>query len=67
MIKWIKYDPANPPEVGTESMLVLDSDGDPWTAWHVANDWRNDVTGDPISEVTHYAHINLPGEDKADV
>lgn len=59
MINWIKYDPENLPS-GNTSFFVVDSEGDPWTAFCIVGGWMNDVTGDVIPNVTHYAHINLP-------
>ncbi|MNC03210.1 hypothetical protein D3C75_506090 [compost metagenome] len=67
MIEWIKYDPENPPTEGRylawnglhlPEICIFDSDceGEP-AEWF-------DVMGGPFNPpVTHYAHINLPGEE----
>lgn len=66
MINWIKYDPANPPEE-SKSLLVIDEHKAFWIAQFYGRQWNHDIDiAEPIVGVTHYAHINLPGEDKAD-
>jgi hypothetical protein len=65
MIPWIKYDPANPPippENGERYMLIDDCKI-PWTGYFENEIWVNDWDGACITEVTHYAHINLPEEE----
>lgn len=62
MIEWIKYDPANPPERGkeylvTEGCLIEAVEFDGY--WNTSEGYAM-ATGD---KVTHYAHINLPGEE----
>jgi hypothetical protein len=68
MIEWIKYDPANPPEVGKEYLVTdkhdVDISGyvDPLETgayWEIEQIWSDS----PVSYVSHYAHINLPGEE----
>ncbi|MNC67850.1 hypothetical protein D3C75_1183890 [compost metagenome] len=62
MINWIKYDPANPPAQG----VYLVSDGEYWTpAFYDKEDaeWWPEISIIGDSDVTHYAHINLPGEE----
>ena len=69
MINWIKYDPANPPtppESG-EIYMVIDDCKIPWTGYFEGGFWLNDWDGNSITCVTHYAHINLPGEEDTDV
>jgi len=65
MIKWIKYDPANPPEDG-QYLILTDWCGDPFIRqghWKEKfGFWAVRGAGTHFS-VTHYAHINLPGEE----
>lgn len=70
MIEWIPFNKENPPELG-KKFLVLDDeekilnavlvdDGDKWgLSW-----WEAYGCG-WITIVTHYAVINLPGEEEA--
>jgi hypothetical protein len=64
MINWIKYDPENPPIRG--DYVITDGVYVSLAAW-LEGTFHEYVGIDLIdSIVTHYAHINLPGEDKAD-
>lgn len=64
MINWIKYDPENPPETGR---YLISDETDVEVGMIFADQWYSDGDmGMGHSEVTHYAHINLPGDDKAD-
>ncbi|WP_438498035.1 hypothetical protein [Paenibacillus sp. IHBB 3054] len=65
MINWIKYDPANPPsaEIGGAEYLISSGHSVEVGIW-LDDEWfSNGDMGMGHSEVTHYAHINLPGED----
>lgn len=70
MIEWIKYETANPPEHWNNFIITngkkvnvafLD------TCNKYGLQWRDADTNAMHTGITHYAHINLPGEDKADV
>jgi hypothetical protein len=66
MINWIKHNPKNPPKQGK----YLVSDGKNWTTgyYFAKSDFIPDIWGvlgidvEPEA-VTHYAVINLPGEE----
>lgn len=63
MIKWIKYDPENPPK---NNVKYLVSDGADtamgyFTKYGDECDWHTDDCGSFFgTEVTHYAPISLP-------
>jgi hypothetical protein len=63
MIKWIKFDPKNPPKVG--KYLIIDKPDEQfiYEARYVGENytrvWRVVGGGFPL-HVTHYAEINLP-------
>lgn len=66
MIPWHKYDPQNPPEPGR--YFISDGiDADVaiytklWDGWSISDDSLINSSND----VTHYAVINLPGEEEA--
>ncbi|OMF93725.1 hypothetical protein BK146_17885 [Paenibacillus sp. FSL R7-0333] len=61
MIKWIEYDPANPPQ-SFKDYFVISSGTHPWCAYlDSRKGWMVGNVG--LNNVTHYAHINLPGEE----
>lgn len=68
MIKWIEYDPANPPKTGIEYLVTNKTDVDvsgyidPFETgayWECEQTW----SVSPVGHVFYYAHINLPGEE----
>jgi hypothetical protein len=67
MIDWIKWDPEKPPAEGR--YLVTDgTDVDvlDFCSPYGKLEWdelEKLVPNTPVSFVTHYAHINLPGEE----
>lgn len=63
MIQWIKYDPENPP---AERIMWLVQHMGGITSAKYRNALWQAYNGNYLMNVTHYAHINLPGEDKAD-
>lgn len=66
MIPWIKYDPENPPQDGIEYLVT---DGHRAGVAYLYNfeiiNWfiPDALPIDKSEDVTHYAHINLPGEE----
>ncbi|NJJ38558.1 hypothetical protein [Paenibacillus apii] len=67
MINWIKYDPENPPELKTEYLICTENNGIFAAALYEYESgqivWAEAKDYEVILLVTHYAHINLPGED----
>jgi hypothetical protein len=62
MIQWIKYDPENPLNIG-DDYLISDGKNIAMASWY-QNKFCIYMDFDMShSEVTHYAHINLPGEE----
>ncbi|KWX71602.1 hypothetical protein AMQ84_27150 [Paenibacillus riograndensis] len=62
MIHWIKYDLANPPKDYT----YIVTNGRHWekAAWLKGQWWiLNNASTVNVKDITHYAHINLPGEE----
>ena len=51
-IEWIPIGDRMPDDDTT--VLVAFDDADPWLGWHEAGQWF-DVTGAPVSGVTHWA------------
>ncbi|QUL57552.1 hypothetical protein KDC22_14375 [Paenibacillus tritici] len=73
MIPWKIYErlafERTEEKIEEKTFLVVDVDGLFWTCRYDGGIWRddsNDSLNNMVEEVTHYAHINLPGEDKAD-
>lgn len=66
MINWIKWDESNPPADGKYLILSHWGDGDPYIMhgyWReMFGRWHVRGSGFPRT-ITHYAHINLPGEE----
>lgn len=64
MIPWQKYDPENPPG-DRKVRIVLTNGTEPITAWYEweTETWRNNWDAEELHDVTHYATINLPGEE----
>ncbi|MNO55020.1 hypothetical protein D3C76_455030 [compost metagenome] len=64
MIPWQKYDPKNPPG-DRKVRIVLTSGIEHLTAWYEweTETWRNYWDSEELQDVTHYAPINLPGEE----
>lgn len=67
MIQWIKYDPANPPKFYKPYLTY--NGKEVRSAWiekpfHAEYPlWYPSNIEELIKGVTHYAHINLPGEE----
>lgn len=64
-IPWRKYDPENPPSTDVDYIVYSVDDAYerplPWIAKFNGEYWEDDYYT-VISDVTHYAPINLPGE-----
>ncbi|MEK5167144.1 hypothetical protein NYE69_33220 [Paenibacillus sp. FSL R5-0527] len=66
MIPWVKYDPENPPE---KNKVYLVTDGKlPHTAYldtvkRLGLQWWQTDMNWLLPGITHYAEINLPGEE----
>ncbi|MGC6589075.1 hypothetical protein ACPV3A_29540 [Paenibacillus sp. Dod16] len=58
-IPWIKYDPENPPEKGMYFVIHI---GGITSASIKSEGWQS-YNGHWLYDVTHYAVINLPGEE----
>ncbi|WP_339306502.1 hypothetical protein [Paenibacillus sp. FSL R5-0519] len=71
MIQWHKYDPENPPELHTPFVAYsIDSNYLTFAEVQRVNykyKWVEAMDGSSLvwEDVTHYAVINLPGEEEA--
>lgn len=75
MIKWIKYDPANPPEQEKDYLILGREQGKDMDFCFVGTFkikklfgkhqqlWEDNLVGGLWHGVTHYAYINLPEEE----
>jgi hypothetical protein len=66
MINWMKYDPENPPRGMVECLVTDGHDVDIALLIERETDVWSLPDCSPIDgsrAVTHYAHINLPGEE----
>lgn len=70
MINWTEYErlsfERSETNIEEKTYLVVDVDGLFWTVRYDSGIWRNDADDDPIEGVTHFSHINLPGEEDKD-
>lgn len=69
MIAWIPWDPENPPEVDRSYLVSDGSDVDVAHFQYCCDDepprwYPPDMSPIDEPDITHWAPINLPGEDK---